>query len=225
MGIATWKDLCIDAVDPGRLGAFWAGVLGLREETRDDGQVLLVGATPEQTVWVNAVPEPVTTKQRVHLDVHAASVEDVLDLGASPYELESFSWKVVRDPEGGELCVFERREVPDYRLYEIVVDAGDPEPIATWWSDVLGGRVGHEASEPWWWVEEVPGMPFECIVFAPVPESKIVKNRIHWDVRGDPEMLVGDGASVLRPQGDGGIGWTVMADPVGNEFCAFTPDA
>jgi hypothetical protein len=33
--------------------------------------------------------------------------------------------------------------------------------------------------------------------------------------------LVRAGAAVLREPG-GGIGWYVLADPEGNEFCAFT---
>ncbi|MEX0427914.1 VOC family protein [Nocardioides sp. DS6] len=219
--LATFKDLCIDAVDAGQLAAFWGAVLGLRVEERPDGMTLLVGPTPQHTVWINQVPEPVSTKQRAHLDVHAASVEDVLDLGASPYDLESFRWKVLRDPEGGELCVFEREQVPDYRLYELNVDCADPEPIATWWARVLGGKLGHEDGVPWWWVEDVPGMPFEGIVFAPVPEPKIVKNRIHWDVdTPDLAALVAAGASVVRERDDE-IAWTVLADPDGNEFCAF----
>lgn len=219
MGIATWKDLCIDAVDDAALAAFWGALLGLRAEEVPSGH-RLSGAAPEQTVWINRVPEPVSTKQRVHLDIHASCVEDVLELGASPFDLESFAWKIVRDPEGGELCVFERNEVPDYRLYEIVVDSAEPERIATWWADVLGGSVGHEDGTPWWWVEQVPAMPFESLVFPPVPEPKIVKNRVHWDVWADPQLLVGDGASVVRERDDE-IGWTVLADPEGNEFCAF----
>ena len=223
--LASYKDLCIDAVDPEGLGAFWAEVLGLEAEPLDDGCVRLVGPTPRHTVWVNTVAEPVSTKQRVHLDVHAGSVEDVLDLGASPYDLESFRWKVVRDPEGGELCVFERQEVPAYRLYEVVVDSADPEPIATWWGRVLGARVGHEEGVAWWWIEDVPGLPFEGIVFPPVPEPKLVKNRIHWDVdTADLTALVAAGATVVRER-DQEIGWTVMADPDGNEFCAFVGDA
>jgi len=66
------------------------------------------------------------------------------------------------------------------------------------------------------------------VVFAPVPEPKTVKNRIHWDVYGDVSELASAGATVLRaPDGDsstgaaGGISWTVMADPEGNEFCVF----
>lgn len=220
MAIATWKDLVIDANDAARLGTFWAEVLGLSAPTLQDGDLALRGSTDEQAVWINTVPEPVTTKQRVHLDVHAHSAEDVLELGAVPEELESFRWKVLRDPEGGELCVFERAEPPAYRLYELVVDAADPGPVARWWADVLGGRAGHDEAHPWWWVEGVPGLPFESIVFPPVPEPKIVKNRIHWDVWGDPAELVAAGATVLRAQDDE-IAWTVLADPEGNEFCAF----
>ena len=36
--------------------------------------------------------------------------------------------------------------------------------------------------------------------------------------------LVAMGATVVREKGDGGLGWTVLQDPQGNEFCAFTRD-
>jgi hypothetical protein len=36
--------------------------------------------------------------------------------------------------------------------------------------------------------------------------------------------LVAAGATVLRARDDA-IGWTILADPDGNEFCAFTPPA
>jgi predicted enzyme related to lactoylglutathione lyase len=222
MALASFQDLCIDAVDPDVLGPFWASVLGLELTRRDDGLVRLVGRTPHHTVWINRVPEPVTVKQRVHLDVHAGSVDDVLALGATPFDLESFRWKVLRDPEGGELCVFEREEVPADRLYEVVVDAREPELIATWWADVLGAEVEHE--EEWSSVVRIAGAPFEALVFGRVPEPKTVKNRIHWDIAvRDLELLRGDGATVLRPPDDE-IRWTVCADPEGNEFCAFTED-
>lgn len=42
---ATCKDLCIDAADPVRLGAFWGALLG----------------------WELRVPEPRTVKNRLHL--------------------------------------------------------------------------------------------------------------------------------------------------------------
>ncbi|WP_017933305.1 VOC family protein [Nocardioides sp. Iso805N] len=221
MALATFKDLCIDAHDAGRLARFWADVLGLEAKTLDDGDLLLSGSTEQQAIWVNEVPEPVSVKQRVHLDVHARSVDDVVALGATPADLTSFGWKVLRDPEGGELCVFERETVPAYRLYEVVVDAREPERMATWWADVLGARVEHE--EEFSSVVDIVGAPFEALVFQVVPEPKTVKNRIHWDVTAaDLGLFLGDGATVLRPQDDE-IAWTVLADPEGNEFCAFEP--
>lgn len=224
MSAATYKDLCVDAVDAARLGRFWSDVLGLELRRRErDGMTLLVGAGDRHTVWVNQVPEPVSVKQRVHLDVYAARVDDVLAAGATAVDLESFSWKVLRDPEGGELCVFERESVPDERLYEVGVDSADPERIATWWADVLGSTVelGTDDSGGSWAGVPVPGAPFGSFVFVAVPEPKTVKNRIHWDVdTPDLELLVGDGARVLRVPDDD-ISWTVLADPEGNEFCAF----
>jgi hypothetical protein len=218
---ATWQDLCIDAVDPLLLGRFWADTLGLDLQRRDDGMVLLTGRTPQHRIWLNEVPEPVSVKQRVHLDVHAADHRDVLALGATPEDLTSFRWQVLRDPEGGELCVFEREEVPEDRLYEIVVDAAEPGAQAAWWAEVLGGRVEEDAADGSAAVLDVPGAPFECVVYQPVPEPKTVKNRIHWDVTtADVGRLVERGATVLRGAG-GDIRWTVLADPWGNEFCAF----
>src|SRR5215213_5616602 len=117
--LAAYKDLCIDAVDAGRLGRFWAGALGLRVETLDDGDVRLTGATPQHTVWVNTVPEPVTVKQRVHVDLRR-DVAEVVALGGEVVDAESFRWTVMRDPEGGELCTFAPREEKSLGFYELV---------------------------------------------------------------------------------------------------------
>ncbi|WP_395696398.1 VOC family protein [Nocardioides sp.] len=219
--IASWKDLCIDAVDTGLLGRFWADTLGREVTERGDGLLELTGPTPHHRVWINPVPEPVTVKQRVHLDMHAASTGEVVARGATPLDLTSFRWDVLRDPEGGELCVFPREQVPDERLYEIVVDSVDPAAQARWWAEAIGGRWEHDEEHGWAWVEEIPGAPFECLVFVPVPEPKTVKNRIHWDVdTADVGLLVEHGATVLR-EPDDDISWTVLADPEGNELCAF----
>jgi hypothetical protein len=219
--LATFKDLCVDAVDPLLLGRFWAGVLDLDLEQREDGLVLLTGPGQGSTIWVNPVPEPVTVKQRVHLDVHVADVDDLLGLGASAVDLDSFRWAVLRDPEGGELCAFPREEVPARRLYEVVVDCADPARLAEWWAGVIGGRWDHDEEHGWAGVEDIPGAPFDYLVFVPVPEPKTVKNRIHWDVdTADLDLLTAYGARVVRPADDE-IAWTVLADPEGNEFCAF----
>jgi len=221
MAAAAYKDLCIDAVDADRLGRFWAQALGLTHRAHPDGDADLGGPTPQHRVWINAVPEPKTHKQRLHLDVHAASVAEHIGWGATVLDAASFRWTVMADPEGGEYCLFVRDEPPAYRLYELVVDAADPTALASWWADVLGARIEHD-DEGFPGLVEIPGAPFEAIVFAPVPEPKAVKNRIHVDVTTDDvDRLVAAGARLLRAR-DEEISWTVMADPEGNEFCAFT---
>ena len=220
MAIATYKDLCIDAVDAAAMGRFWASVLHLELQVDDDGDARLLGPTPRHTVWINTVPEPVTVKQRMHLDVRAARVDDVVSLGGVVVDAESFPWTVMKDVEGGELCVFERGEGAGPWLMEIGVDTDDPVRIATWWADVLGvERRDHE--EGFSYLQPVPEAPFEALVFAPVPEPKTVKNRIHFDVdTPDVQLLLDAGARLLRARDDE-ISWHVMADPDGNEFCAF----
>ena len=67
------------------------------------------------------------------------------------------------------------------------------------------------------------GEKTRIVWFCEVPEPKTVKNRVHWDVRlvdTTIEGLLDAGASLLRPKDDE-IQWWVMADPEGNEFCAF----
>jgi catechol 2,3-dioxygenase-like lactoylglutathione lyase family enzyme len=220
MAIATYKDLCIDAVDAAAMGRFWAGALQLDLQLHDDGDAKLVGPTPRHTVWINTVREPVTVKQRVHLDVCANSVDDVVALGGVVVDAESFPWTVMKDVEGGELCVFPTREGRLEGLMEIVVDTSDPARNAAWWADVLGAEhKDHE--EGYSYLEQVPEAPFEALVFVPVPEPKTVKNRIHIDVTTpDVQLLVDVGARLLRAQ-DEEIRWSVLADPDGNEFCAF----
>ena len=224
MPIATYKDLCIDAVDPAVMARFWQATLGLKADPDGAGRVThLTGPTEQHGAWINKVPEPVTVKQRVHIDVHAAGTDEVLARGATPEDLESFRWDVLRDPEGGELCVFTRDEVPSYKLYELVIDSADPFAVAGWWQGVLGGELGGDQDKGWAWLDQVPLLPFESLVFVTVPEPKTVKNRIHWDVDvDDVQRLLDHGATLLRGPDDD-ISWHVLADPEGNEFCAFMP--
>ena len=222
MAIALFKDLCLDAGDPARLGAFWAAVLGLTWESRDDGDGLLTGPTPQHTIWVNRVPEAKTVKQRVHLDIYAADLTGLEALGATIVEAQhgARTWTVMADPGGGVFCAFQRSELPAERLHGLVVDSADPHALARWWAGVYGVSV--TANDGWFTLEGVPGMPILTMDFVPVPEPKTVKNRIHWDVTvPGVAPLVQAGATLLREPG-GDIDWHVLADPEGNEFCAFT---
>lgn len=223
MALATFKDLCIDTVDVRRSAEFWGTLLGLTVVERGDSPYL-VGETPEQTVWLNLVPEPRTVKNRVHLDVFTPSLAELYELGAT-FIAEFPRWVVLADPEGQEFCAFVREAVPAYRLKDVVVDSPDPERIARWWHGVFGGEVFSHPDNPWWWLDGVPGAPFESIDFVEVPEPKLAKNRVHWDVWADSvEAVLGAGATLVRAKG-GELGWHVLADPDGNEFCVFDDTA
>jgi len=223
MSVGRFKDLCVDVSCPSAMTSFWGQVLGLTSPA--DNPEVLVGDRPERTIWINKVPEPRSVKQRVHLDVHTAAIEDLEKLGAkvqSP-STDDQHWTVMEDPEGGEFCGFVRDSVPAYKLMELVVDSAEPEAQARWWAGVVGGEVANAPGKPWYWLENVPGLPFPYWVFVPVPEPKTVKNRVHWDLTADELQPVLDaGATLLRPKDDE-IGWNVCADPEGNEFCVFLP--
>ncbi|WBB53931.1 hypothetical protein O7601_25805 [Verrucosispora sp. WMMD573] len=48
---------------------------------------------------------------------------------------------------------------------------------------------------------------------------------MHWDVdlaTAEPSALIRAGATLLR-EPDDAVSWWVLADPEGNEFCAFPP--
>ena len=225
---ARWKELCMDTTGGEELGRFWAAALGL--EFHADGEAgYLTGPTEGHGIAMCTVPEAKSVKHRVHIDVKTPTVAHLQALGASvvrPAEESGLRWTVMSDPEGGELCAFVREpeELPDYRFYALNVDARDAAAIGGWWARVLGGRTTKDDDEDWMAVEDVPGLPFEGLLFEPVPEPKTVKNRIHWDVYGDPDELVRAGATLLR-RADEEIAWHVLADPEGNEFCCFEPAA
>jgi len=225
-GVTKFKELCMDtARSSGELGRFWASVTGcsyVEPSTPDEsGDVIgrVEGEVEGMGIAICLVPEEKSAKHRVHIDVHTDSVESLLAHGArrAP-EFGGDPWTVLLDPEGGELCAFVREEPPAYRTYEVVVDTADPEAQARWWAAVFGVEPLNDGQE-FWFLEGVPGMPFESIVFTPVPEPKTVKNRIHWDLYGVVDDLVARGASVLAEL----PGSQVLADPEGNEFCVFAP--
>ncbi|MDQ1744885.1 MAG: hypothetical protein QOE23_3224 [Pseudonocardiales bacterium] len=146
-GLARFKDLCLDAVDVEAAAGFWSAALGL-EVRRSGENVRLAGPSAGHTVWINQVPEPKTVKNRVHLDVHAGSLAELTDRGARvvPADAE-LPWTVLTDPDGQEFCAFVREssidKVPDYRLYEVVVDCAESETesLVRWWASVLGGEL------------------------------------------------------------------------------------
>ena len=220
----TFRDLCFDTVRPEVTGPYWAGVLGRELVVHEDGDAHLAGADRHETVWLNRVPEVQHVKNRVHLDVRLPD-DTLLPAGSALLRAAGGDtrWRVLADPDGLQWCAFGPREGAGPGPFELVVDSADPLAIASWWAARFGVPVHQREGAPHVWLEDVPSFPYPYWVFAPVPEPKTAKNRVHWDVDladAAVDDLLGAGAVLLRAQDDE-IGWTVLADPEGNEFCVF----
>jgi hypothetical protein len=221
--IAAFKDLCLDAADPGAVGRFWAAALGLPLETLDDDDTVIRG-DPLHALWINRVPEPRRAKNRVHLDVGGNAAAPLLDLGARVLA-DHGRWRVLGDPEGNELCLFPDPDPggPPIRPFALCVDSAEPVALAEWWAGVLGGTLGPGPDGEPRYLHGAAGLDPLVLQCVPVADERVAKNRCHWDVTTDDvEALVVAGATVLR-RPDDEISWTVLADPHGNEFCAFAP--
>jgi hypothetical protein len=143
-------------------------------------------------------------------------------------------------------------EMGTVREIQVTFDCEVPERVARFWCEVLGYVVPPPPDGFADWDEfdrslpaDKQGSAFACVdptgvgprlYFQRVPEGKVVKNRVHIDVRIGPG-LVGDerldaleaecarlvelGAVRVRllPAGDGEESCPVMQDVEGNEFC------
>ena len=149
------------------------------------------------------------------------------------------------------------------RRLQVTVDAHDPRALSLFWRDALGYVVpgppgvelpaGADPLAAWEDFLARLGVPADRrntrsviedpdgigprVFFQQVPETKVVKNRVHLDVRAAPgltgdermaaleaecERLVARGATRLgrdEPAPPMSPGLIVMADPEGNEFC------
>ena len=246
--------LVIDTADPPALAAWWSRALGWAPPQGDpagDPEDLLVrppDAEPGLELVFVRVNEPKQDKNRVHLDLASASLQEQLDvverleeLGARRVDIGQgdVPWVVLADPDGNEFCVLEPRN--RYRaagsVAAVVVDAEDPPSIARFWAAATGWRLTddgpagaalHPTAEPG---RTTTGAVGPYLEFVPVPQPHRVKNRWHLDVRpesggdqdGEVERLIRLGARRIEigqsQAPPGQVTWVVLADPEGNEFC------
>jgi hypothetical protein len=220
--IARFKDLCFDVTDPAVVANFWARALGQQIELHDDGDASVHGPRFPR-IWLNRVPEPKVVKNRVHLDLEVEDVSLLEALGATVVSATG-DWTVLADPEGNELCASPEETSPVIaRAFALCVDCERPVELAAWWQKVLGGQLVPAPDGTPRWLLGAAGLGDLAWKFIPVPEARSVKNRLHWDVTAESvRALLDVGATLLRASDDE-ISWSVLADPEGNEFCAFTP--
>ncbi len=122
------------------------------------------------------------------------------------------------------------------RIREVTFDSPHPASIARFWAAALDGYdvAPYDDAE----LERLRGLGIEDVnddptvlvvradaeppqlTFQLVPESKVVKNRVHLDLAAEDRgaeiaRLTSLGARVLAEYDH----WTTLADPDGNEFC------
>jgi hypothetical protein len=138
------------------------------------------------------------------------------------------------------------------RQVQVTFDCAEPERLGRFWCDVLGYVIPDPPDGFADWDEfdralppEHQGSAFACqdpfgvgprLFFQRVPEGKVVKNRVHLDVRvgtglvgperlaaleAESARLVALGATQVRVMEADGIDESciVMQDVEGNEFC------
>jgi hypothetical protein len=127
--------------------------------------------------------------------------------------------------------------MPEIKQLQVTFDCIEPERVARFWCDVLGYVVPPSDDD------DDDGSASACVdptgvgprlYFQFVPESKVVKNRLHLDVRvgtgltGEERLaaleaecarLVPLGATRVRLLYDGTDSCLVVQDVEGNEFC------
>ena len=120
-------------------------------------------------------------------------------------------------------------------LTELGIDCRDPRALAGFWSqvlgyDILGDEPGLVTIGPR--TRQVAGQGHAptpvVLTFARVPENKVVKNRLHMDLRPVETSQEAEVQRLLRlgarrtDIGQGQCSWVVMLDPEGNEFCVLS---
>lgn len=105
---------------------------------------------------------------------------------------------------------------------DIVIDCTAPQRLADFWAAAIGyDKIGW--FDPYFLlVSPAAGLP--PVVLQRVPEPKVGKTRVHFDIRsddvpGEADRLEQLGATRIDIGQQGDEAWIPMADPEGNEFC------
>jgi hypothetical protein len=111
---------------------------------------------------------------------------------------------------------------PNLEMAEVVFDCVLHDDVVAFWTAALGYDRGWAAGA-FAQIHDPSGRQLP-ILFQRVPEGKIVKNRVHLDLRspdmaGEVGRLTALGGRRVREVEELGARWTVMVDPDGNEFC------
>jgi predicted enzyme related to lactoylglutathione lyase len=108
------------------------------------------------------------------------------------------------------------------KVENITIDSTDPDTLASWWAQAVGGEVNAVAPGEFVIVArpDGPGMAFQR-----VDDPTHGKNRVHVDfsaadLEAEVKRLIDLGAAETGRHSFGEeFRWVVLADPDGNAFC------
>jgi hypothetical protein len=122
------------------------------------------------------------------------------------------------------------------RQFQVTFDCAEPERVGRFWCEVLGYDPTTAETEGAWFACTDPTGVGPRLYFQRVPEDKVVKNRVHLDVRAGIGLVGEERLAVLQAErarlealgavchqvqlADGfNESCITMLDIEGNEFC------
>jgi hypothetical protein len=135
--------------------------------------------------------------------------------------------------------------MPSVKQVQVTFDCADPERVARFWCEVLGYVVPPPPAGFATWDDfdkslppEHQGSAFACVdptgagprlYFQRVPEGKVVKNRVHLDVRAGTGLVGDERLATLQAECDrlialGAVCVQVMRADEHNESCISMQD-
>lgn len=106
----------------------------------------------------------------------------------------------------------------------LVLDCADPSTLGRFWAEAVGYSNVYDVGNYVVLLDEAKTHP--KLILQRVPEPKVAKNRMHFDIETpdvlpEVERLESLGARRIEagPRTEHGTTWVVLADPEGNEFC------
>jgi predicted enzyme related to lactoylglutathione lyase len=232
--------LCVDANDPLGLARFWSGVLGWElADGPPEGVALLPSDDTGFRIRFLPTLEQKVGQNQVHFDLTSTSLEDQqqtvaksLELGARHIDVGQRPDEghiVLADPEGNEFCVIEpgNNFLADCGFIGALAGEGSQE-AGYFWSAALGWPLVWDRDQETA-IRSPHGGP-KISWGGPPLSPKTGKYRLHFDLapladgdqQDEVDRLVSLGATQVDI-GQGEVGWAVMADPDGHEFCVLPP--
>lgn len=109
------------------------------------------------------------------------------------------------------------------RVGSVVIDCNDFETMKAFWQEALGYEA-RTSDEGDWAILRDPERRDVNVSLQKVPEPRVGKNRLHFDLYTDRrdeevERLLALGATRHPREAEPGEDFVVLADPEGNLFC------